>query len=185
MALTALGLAGIGAGVQALTGIGQILFAGPKKKAPEFKVSPFEEQALDISRQQSLQGMQEPSKVMAQQSAQQAALFGLRAAQERRGGLAILGNLQAGLDRTNLQIAAQDATIRQQNIRNYEFALRQRAQTDYRAFQNIAQQYANEEMRRASMVGAGIANFGKAGSMFGQAAMMSLYGDKKDTTTTA
>jgi hypothetical protein len=76
-----------------------------------------------------------------------------------------------------LGLAMQDATARQQNLRNFETALLRRAQTDYRAFQNEAQQYANEEMRRASIVGAGIANVGRAGSMFGQAAMMSLYGN--------
>lgn len=175
--ISALALAGIGAGIQALTGIGQLFAAGPRKKAPEFKVSPFEEQSLELSREMAQTGMPVASEMMAAQKAQQAALFGMKVAQDRRGGLAAIGNIQAGLDRTSLQIAAQDALMRQQRFSNYETALLRRAQTDYRAFQNQAQQYANEEMRRASMAGAGIANFGRAGSMFGQAAMMSLNGN--------
>lgn len=183
MALTALGLAGIGAGVQALTGIGQMIFAGPKKKAPEFKISPFEEKSLRISEQTAFQGIPEATKQFFTQQAMQSAIFGTRnlANLGRGAALAGQGNIQAQFNRSILNLAMQDATARQQNLRNYETALLRRAQTDYRAFQNEAQQYANEEMRRASMAGAGIANIGRAGSMFGQAAMMSLYGrDKED-----
>jgi hypothetical protein len=183
MALTSLGLAGIGAGVQALTGIGQMLLAGPRMAPPKFNVSPFEKQGLDIARQLSTQGIPEATKQFYKQQAMQNAIFASRnmANLSRGGALAGQGNIQAGLDRSMLNLAMQDATARQQNIRNFETALYRRAQTDYRAFQNEAQQYANEEMRRASMFGAGIANVGRAGGMFGQAAMMSLYGrDKED-----
>jgi hypothetical protein len=179
MALTALGLAGIGAGVQALTGIGQILFAPNKKEPPKFKVSPFEEQALGLSQQMAATGIPDATKEFYRQQAMQSAIFGSRNLANLGRGFALAGqgNIQAQQDRAMLGLAMQDATARQQNLRNFETALLRRAQTDYRAFQNEAQQYANEEMRRASIVGAGIANVGRAGSMFGQAAMMSLYGN--------
>lgn len=166
-------LALIGAGTQIATGGIPGLFKGitglatsafgkkakdlPQYKIPEAAIKASEE-GLRFAGEIEKMGLQEATKREAEQRAQQAALFGMRAAGDRRGGLAMIGNIQAGLDRTNLQLTAQDAAARQRNMmlgnqaRISAYLLR--AQYEDKAFANLWQSKANELQQERARIGA-------------------------------
>jgi hypothetical protein len=130
-------------------------------------------------------GMPEASRMQALQGAQQSALFGMRAAQDRRGGLASIGNVQAGMDRTNLAVAAQDAAMRQQNQRFAQQALMTQAQYKDKAFANQWQSWMNKEQQRRALIGAGMQNIMGGIDLFGSMyAMRGAGGTTTPTTTT-
>lgn len=166
-------------GVKALAGGIQALTAGKKQAEPKYEIPQEVFQATKQAQEMAQTGMPEASRMMALQGAQQSAMFGLRAAQDRRGGLASLGNIQAGLDRSNLSVAAQDASMRLQNQRFAQQALMTQAQYKDKAFANQWQSWMNKEQQRRAMVGAGIQNviggIDFAGSMM---AMGALSGTK-------
>jgi hypothetical protein len=170
-------------GVKALAGGIQALTAGKKRPEPKYEIPKEVFQATDLARQMSQEGMAEPSRMMALQGAQQSALFGMRAAQDRRGGLASIGNIQAGLDRSALSVAAQDAAARQQNQLNYQRALLNQAGEQKLKFQTEHASWMNAEQRRRANIGAGLQNImggiDFAGSM---AAMGALSGTGKIPT---
>jgi hypothetical protein len=158
MALGALAIGGILGGVKALSGIGQMLFAPKSKPEPKYEIPQEVFQATQQAQEMAQTGMQEASRMQALQGAQQSALFGMRAAQDRRGGLASIGNVQAGMDRTNLAVAAQDAAMRQQNQRFAQQALMTQAQYKDKAFANQWQSWMNKEQQRRALLGAGMQN---------------------------
>lgn len=166
-------------GVKALAGGIQALTAGKKQAEPKYEIPQEVFQATKQAQEMAQTGMPEASRMMALQGAQQSALFGMRAAQDRRGGLASLGNIQAGLDRANLSVAAQDASMRLQNQRFAQQALMTQAQYRDKAFANQWQSWMNKEQQRRAMVGAGLQNImgglDMAGSMM---AMGALSGTK-------
>jgi hypothetical protein len=100
----------------------------------------------------------------------------MRSAQDRRGGLASIGNIQAGLDRSNLAVAAQDAAMRQQNQRFAQQALMTQAQYKDKAFANQFQSYMNREQQRRANLGAGMQNVFGGLDFAGSMAAMGLLG---------
>jgi hypothetical protein len=100
----------------------------------------------------------------------------MRAAQDRRGGLASIGNIQAGLDRSNLAVAAQDASLRLQNQRFAQQALMTQAQFRDKAFANQWQSWMNREQQRRAMVGAGMQNIMGGIDFVGSMAAMGALG---------
>lgn len=164
-------------GVKALAGGIQALTAGKKQAEPKYEIPKEVFQATDLARQMAQEGMAEPSRMMALQGAQQSALFGMRAAQDRRGGLASIGNIQAGLDRSALSVAAQDAAARQQNQLNYQRALLNQAGEQKLKFQTEHASWMNAEQRRRANLGAGLQNImGGIDYMGSMAAMGALSG---------
>jgi hypothetical protein len=174
--LAPLAIAGLAmGGAKLLGGLGQMLFAPKKQPEPKYEIPKEVFQATQQAQEMAQTGMPEASRMQALQGAQQSALFGMRAAQDRRGGLASIGNIQAGLDRTNLAVAAQDAAMRQQNQRFAQQALMTQAQYRDKAFSNQWQSWMNKEQQRRALIGAGMQNimggFDLAGSMMAMGAL--------------
>ena len=163
-------------GVKALAGGIQALTAGKKKAEPKYEIPKEVFQATDLARQMAQTGMPEASRMMALQGAQQSALFGMRAAQDRRGGLASIGNIQAGLDRSALSVAAQDASMRQQNQLNYQRALLTQAGEQKLKFQTEHSSWMNAEQQRRARIGAGLQNIMGGLDMAGSMAAMGALG---------
>lgn len=185
MPLPALAIAGlIGGGAKLLSGIGQIALAGPKQKEPVYKIPDEVFRATQRAEEMAKTGMPEASRMQALQGAQQSALFGMRAAQDRRGGLASIGNIQAGMDRTNLAVAAQDASMRLQNQRFAQQALMTQAQYRDKAFANTWQSWMNKEQQRRANVGAGLQNIMGGIDLAGSMAAMGALGGAGKTPTT-
>jgi hypothetical protein len=166
-------------GVKALAGGIQALTAGPKQAEPKYEIPKEVFQATDIARQMAQTGMPEASRMQALQGAQQSALFGMRAAQDRRGGLASIGNIQAGLDRSALSVAAQDASMRQQNQMNYQRALLNQAGEQKLKFQTEHSSYLNREQQRRAIIGAGLQNVMGGLDFAGSMAAMGALGSGK------
>ena len=183
-ALTALGALGISAGAKALTGLGQMLFSGRKQAEPKYEIPQEVFRATQMAQEMAQTGMPEASRMQALQGAQQSALFGMRAAQDRRGGLASIGNIQAGLDRSNLAVAAQDASMRLQNQRFAQQALMTQAQYRDKAFANQWQSWMNREQQRRANVGAGIQNIMGGIDLAGSMAVMGALDGGGGTPTT-
>jgi hypothetical protein len=156
--LSALAIGGIIGGVKALSGIGQMLFSGKKQAEPKYEIPKEVFQSTQMAQEMAQTGMPEASRMQALQGAQQSALFGMRAAQDRRGGLMSIGNIQAGMDRANLAVAAQDASMRLQNQRFAQQALMTQAQYRDKAFANQWQSWMNKEQQRRALLGAGMQN---------------------------
>jgi hypothetical protein len=175
MALTALGALGISAGAKALTGLGQMLFSGRKQAEPKYEIPQEVFRATQMAQEMAQTGMPEASRMMALQGAQQSALFGMRAAQDRRGGLMSIGNIQAGLDRSNLSIAAQDASMRQQNQRFAIAALENQRIARDKLFANQFQSYMNKEQQRRALIGAGIQNLAGSADTFAAGYLQNQY----------
>lgn len=178
MALTALGIAGIGAGIQALTGLGQALFAGKKQAEPKYEIPKEVFEATEIARGMAATGMPEASRMQALQGAQQSALFSSRNLANLGRGAALqgAGNIQAQLDRSALSVASQDAAMRQQNMMNYQRALLNQAAEQKLKFQTDYTSYQSKELQRRANVGAGLQNIMRGVDMFGSVAMMGALG---------
>lgn len=171
-------------GVKALGGFGQLLTAGPKRAEPKYEIPKEVFQATQMAQEMAQTGMPEASRMQALQGAQQSALFGMRAAQDRRGGLASIGNIQAGLDRSNLAVAAQDASMRLQNQRFAQQALMTQAQYRDKAFANQWQSWMNKEQQRRANIGAGLQNIMGGIDLAGSMAVMGALGGGGGTPTT-
>lgn len=166
-------LALIGAGTQIATGGIPGLFKGitglatsafgkkakdlPQYKIPEAAIKASEEN-LRFAGEIERMGLPESTKRDAEQRAQQAAIFGMRAAGDIRSRQALVGNVQAGLDRTNLNLTLQDADRRQRNMMLGNQArisgLLTRAQYEDKAFANQWQSAANELQQERARIGA-------------------------------
>jgi hypothetical protein len=176
-------------GVKALAGGIQALSAGRKQAEPKYEIPKEVFQATQMAQEMAQTGMPEASRMQALQGAQQSALFGMRAAQDRRGGLASIGNIQAGLDRSNLAVAAQDASMRLQNQRFAQQALMTQAQYKDKAFGNQWQSWMNKEQQRRANIGAGLQNIMGGIDFVGSMAAMGALGGgggtgKTNTTKT-
>ena len=184
MALTALGIAGIGAGVQALTGLGQALFAGKKKKEPKYEIPKEVFEATELARGMAATAMPEASRMQALQGAQQSALFASKnlANLGRGAALSGVGNVQAQLDRSALSVASQDAAMRQQNMLNYQRALQYQAGEQKLKFQTEHASWMNKEQQRRANVGAGFRGMFDAADNISSIAMMSALGGGGFTT---
>ena len=169
-----LAIVGIAAGVKALFGAGQAAAAGRKKKEPGYQIPTEVGEAVSMARGMAAEGMPAAQRVAAEQGIQQSALLGLTAAQTRKGGLGAAQNIQAGMDRSTLNLAAQDAAMRQQNQRFAYSALMAGASYKDKEFANKWQSWMNQEQRRRANVGAGMQNISGAISMFGGAAMQNI-----------
>jgi hypothetical protein len=169
-------VAGILGGAQVIGGIAQALSSSNRKREPEYKIPKEVFRATEMAEEAAKTGMAEESRMQALQSAQQSALFGMRAAQDRRGGLASIGNIQAGLDRSKLAIAAQDASIRLQNQRFAQQALMTQAQFRDKAFANQWQSWANAEQQRIETRNAGFQNMMGGLTSIGTMASMGAFG---------
>jgi hypothetical protein len=171
-------------GVKAAAGGIQALTAGNRQEEPKYEIPQEVFQATQRAQEMAQTGMPEASRMQALQGAQQSAVFGMRGAQDRRGGLASIGNIQAGMDRASLSVAAQDASMRLQNQRFAQQALMTQAQYRDKAFANQWQSWMNREQQRRANVGAGLQNImgglDMAGSML---AMGALSGGGNNTNT--
>jgi hypothetical protein len=175
--LAPLAIAGLAmGGAKTLAGLGQMIFSGRKHAEPKYEIPQEVFQATQRAQEMAQTGMPEASRMQALQGAQQSALFGMRAAQDRRGGLASIGNIQAGLDRSNLAVAAQDAAMRQQNQRFAQQALMTQAQYRDKAFANQWQSWMNKEQQRRANVGAGLQNIMGGLDLAGSMAAMGALG---------
>jgi hypothetical protein len=173
-------------GVKAAAGGIQALTAGKRQAEPKYEIPQEVFQATQRAQEMAQTGMPEASRMQASQAALQSAVLLGRGAQDRRAGLAMAGNIQAGLDRTNLAVAAQDASMRLQNQRFAQQALMTQAQYRDKAFANQWQSWMNREQQRRANVGAGLQNIMGGLDMAGSMYAMSLYNKDnttKDTTT--
>jgi hypothetical protein len=157
--LSMLALGGILGGGKALAGGLQALFSGKKAKEPEPYQIP-EELKTKLSRayQAEQTGMPEVSRMQAVQAAQQAALFGMRGAQDRRAGLAMTGQNQAILGRAYTDIASRDAAIRMQNFMQTQNVLSEMSNARNLKYQTDYMRYQNAEQQRRALLGAGLQN---------------------------
>jgi hypothetical protein len=163
-------------GVKAAAGGIQALTAGRRQAEPKYEIPQEVFQATQRAQEMAQTGMPEASRMQALQGAQQSAVFGMRAAQDRRGGLASIGNIQAGMDRANLAVAAQDASMRLQNQRFAQQALMTQAQYRDKAFANQWQSWMNREQQRRANVGAGLQNIMGGIDLAGSMAAMGALG---------
>lgn len=178
-----LGIGLIAGGAQALFGGIQALTAGPKVEQKPYERPKEYDQAFQESMDLSRQGMDESSKRMAEQAAQQAAIFSLRGSQDRRGGLAALANIQAQMDRSSLSIAAQDAAIRQRNRLLGIQALENFGRRKDIEFQTESQRLQNLELQRRARIGAGFQNMFRGFDFMGSIAAMGGLGVGATKTT--
>jgi hypothetical protein len=145
----------LAAGITALGGIIQSATASSGKKEEPYQIPEELKKSLREAEMLKNQGLPETSRVMAQQSAQQAALFGLRSAREMRKGFQFLAPNQALYERSLLDIANRDAIARQQNQQNYIRALTSMGQEQKLKFQTnyMAQQNAEQQAREQQLAG--------------------------------
>ena len=182
--LAPLAIAGIVGGAKALGGIGQMLFAPKKQEEPKYEIPKEVFEATQRAQEMAQTGMPEASRMQALQGAHQSAVFGMRAAQDRRGGLAAIGNIQAQMDRSALGVAAQDAATRLQNQRFAQQALMTQAGYRDKAFANQWQSWMNKEQQRRALIGAGMQNIMGGLDMFGSIMAMGGLGGGATKTTT-
>jgi hypothetical protein len=172
-------------GVKAAAGGIQALTAGKKQAEPKYEIPQEVFQATKQAQEMAQTGMPEASRMQASQAALQSAVLLGRGAQDRRAGLAMAGNIQAGLDRSNLAVALQDATIRQDRQRFAIAALENQRIARDKLYANQWQSWMNKEQQRRANVGAGLRNMGigtdEALSML---AMGALGGGTNTTTNT-
>jgi hypothetical protein len=183
--LAPLAIAGLAmGGAKVLAGGIQALASGRKQAEPKYEIPKEVFQATQMAQEMAQTGMPEASRMQALQGAQQSALFGMRGAQDRRGGLASLGNIQAQMDRSNLAVAAQDASMRLQNQRFAQQALMTQAQYRDKAFANQWQSWMNREQQRRANVGAGLQNIMGGLDLAGSMYAMGAFGGGGETPTT-
>jgi hypothetical protein len=176
--LSALAIAGLAmGGLKSLGGLGQMLFPGKKVKEPEPYQIP-EELKTKLSRayQAEQTGMPEVSRMQARQGAEQAALFGMRAAQDRRAGLAMIGQNQAILGKAYTDIASRDAAIRMQNFMQTQNVLSEMSNARNLKYQTDYMRYQNKEQQRRANIGAGMQNVFGGLDFAGSMAAMGLLG---------
>lgn len=170
-------------GVKALAGGIQALTAGPKVEQEKYKIPDEYKQAFQQSMELSRQGMDETSKQAAMQAAQQAALFRQRAAGQSRLGLANFASSESLLSRDLINIAAQDAAIRQRNRLIGIQALENLGRRKDIEFQTESQRRQNLELQRRARVGAGLQNIMGGLDIAGSIAAMGALGKTPGTQT--
>ena len=163
------GAAAIGAGLQAATGliqgiIGGIGVARQAKREPKYEIPKEVGEAVGMARGMAAEGMPAAQRTAAMQDIQQSAMMGMSSAQSRRGGLMSAQNIQAGMDRSALNLAAQDTAMRQQNQRFAYSALMAGASYADKAFANQWQSWSNRMQQSRALLGAGIQNIAGVGT---------------------
>ena len=184
MPIPLLAIAGITAGAKALAGVGQMLFAPKRRPEPKYEIPKEVFEVTQRAREMEQTGMPEASRVMAEQRAEQSALFAMRSAQDRRGGLMSQGNIQAQQNLAALSIASQDAAMRQQNMVRTQQALMTQAGYRDKAFANQWQAAMNREQQRRALLGAGMQNIMGGFDLFGSMMALGLNSTATKTTTT-
>lgn len=170
---------GLGLGIQGGLGLIQSIIGGIgaarlAKREPKYEIPKEVGEAISLAKGMAAEGMPAAQRVAAEQGIQQSALLGLSAAQSRRGGLMSAQNIQATTDRSLLNLASQDAAMRQQNQRFAYSALMAGASYADKAFANRWQSWSNRMQQNRALLGAGIQNIAGAGqslmysSMYGQ-----------------
>jgi hypothetical protein len=180
MALPALALqAGLGLAQGIIGGIGM---ARQAKREPKYEIPKEVGEAIGLARGMAAEGMPAAQRTAAQQDIQQSALMGMRAAQDRRGGLQSISNVQAGMDRSALNLAATDASMRQQNQRFQYSALMAGASYADKAFANKWQSWSNKMQQNRALLGAGMQNVSGAVQSLGSQQMYDrMYGTGGNT----
>jgi hypothetical protein len=160
--------------------MGGIGMARQAKREPKYEIPKEVGEAVGLARGMAAEGMPAAQRTQAMQDIQQSAMMGMSAAQSRRGGLMSAQNIQAGMDRSALNLAAQDAAMRQQNQRFMYSALMAGASYADKAFSNRWQSWANKMQQSRALFGAGLQNIGGVAQSLGtQALYETIYGDKK------
>lgn len=158
----------IGAGIQGALGLTQAIVGGigaarQAKLEPKYEIPKEVGEAVGMARGMAAEGMPTAQRTQAMQDIQQSAMMGLAGAQSRRGGLQAAQNIQAGMDRSTLNLAAQDAAMRQQSQRFAYSALMAGASYADKAFANRFQSWANRMQQSRALLGAGIQNIAGVG----------------------
>lgn len=159
----------IGAGIQGALGLTQAIVGGigaarQAKLEPKYEIPKEVGEAVGMARGMAAEGMPAAQRTQAMQDIQQSALLGLTAAQTRKGGLGAAQNIQAITDRSLLNLAAQDVTMRLQNQRFAYSALMAGASYADKAFANRFQSWANRMQQSRALLGAGLQNIAGVGS---------------------
>lgn len=158
--------------------VGGIGMARQAKREPKYEIPKEVGEAVSLARGMAAEGMPAAQRTQAMQDIQQSAMMGMSAAQTRRGGLQSAQNIQAGMDRSALNLAAQDAAMRQQNQRFMYSALMAGASYADKAFANRWQSWSNRMQQSRSLLGAGLQNIG------GVANALTMVGTNGTDTTT-
>jgi hypothetical protein len=180
----------LGPAVQGALGLAQGIIGGigmarQAKLEPKYEIPKEVGEAIGLARGMAAEGMPAAQRTAAQQDIQQSALMGMRAAQDRRGGLQSISNIQAGMDRSALNLAAQDASMRQQNQRFLYSALMAGASYADKAFANRWQSWSNKMQQSRALLGAGIQNIAGAGTSLATRSMYDMmYGTGDNNTKT-
>lgn len=176
-------MAAIKGGLGAIQGIaGAIGMARQAKKEPQYEIPGQAKEAEALGRAMGAEGMAGAQRTQALQDIQQSALMGLRASQDRRGGLMAAQNVQAQMGRQTLSLAAQDAAMRQQNQRFAYSALMAGAQYADKAFSNRYQSWLNKYQQSRALLGAGLQNITGAVDTYASGKMYENYLSGKSGT---
>lgn len=179
----------LGPAIQGALGLTQAIVGGigmarQAKREPKYEIPKEVGEAIGMARGMAAEGMPAAQRTQAMQDIQQSAMMGMSAAQTRRGGLQSAQNIQAGMDRSTLNLAAQDAAMRQQNQRFLYSALMAGASYADKAFANRWQSWSNRMQQSRALLGAGIQNISGVGqSLASQALYEKTYGQDNTTTT--
>ena len=177
----AAGLKGALGLVQGISGLARMKKL--QKQEPKYEIPKEVGEAVGMARGMAAEGMPAAQRVAAQQDIQQSALMGMRAAQDRRGGLASISNVQAGMDRSALNLAAQDVAQRQANQRFAYSALMAGASYADKAFANQWQSWSNRLQQSRALLGAGIQNIAGGADILGTAAIYKQRYNLNNTTS--
>lgn len=167
-------------GIKSAFGLGQAIVGGIRmkklaKQEPTYKIPTEVDEGLNMAKTMAREGMDASSYNQATQQNQQAANFALRGLQDRRSGLAGISNIQSGLNRANLSLAAQDAQMRQQNQRFAYSALMTKANYRDKLFANQWQSWSNKYNQARALTGAGMQNI--VGGADGMSAVAGTMGN--------
>lgn len=157
--LAPLAIAGLAlGGAQALGGLFQIGSAGKRRKEPKYEIP---QEVFDIERERRGMigiGIDEATKQQLRENTARAALFGLRASQDRRGGQAYASIGEELMRKGAIDIASRDAAMREQRFKDWERSAMALSQYKDKAFGNQWQSWANREQQRQETRTAGFQN---------------------------
>lgn len=178
------GLKIIGGGIQAIAG--GIKMKKLAKKEPTYEIPSEVNTGLNLATSMAKNGMGAEQYQKAQQQNQGSANFALRALQDRRSGLAGIGNIQQGLNNANLNLSAQDAQLRNQNQKFMYSALMNSASFKDKLFANKWQSWSNKYQQARANVGAGLQNvMGGADGLSSVAMYSGIGGQQSPQGTTS
>lgn len=183
-------LAAVGAGVQAVTGLAQ-LFGGlftKKPKRPEYEIQSEYQNNVDLARGiKNMGGMDKASYTSAVQNIGRTQSTGIGQSQDRRSGMAMIGNLVQRSNDALLNLDSMNARIGQQNFlqgSRMEMGANAQLGSEKKAkFQwDKLQPYLDKVNQRNALIGAGMQNIVGAGqslAMFGAGKDLNIGGKKQ------